>query len=73
MSSDTMGRAQLVVLLAILDSLKFAQAPQQPQPAQAPPVDQGKIAMARAKEAGDKLRAETEISKAKIATFSPSN
>lgn len=33
-SSDTMGRAQLVVLLAILDSLKPAQAPQQPQPAQ---------------------------------------
>ena len=34
-SSDTMGRAQLVVLLAILDSFKPAQAPPQPQPAQA--------------------------------------
>lgn len=37
-----------------------------PMPPQAPPVDQGKIAMAEAKKIGDQLRAKTEIDKAAL-------
>ena len=37
-----------------------------PMPPQAPPVDQGKLAMAQAKTQGDQLRAQTEIQKAQL-------
>lgn len=37
-----------------------------PMPPQAPPVDQGKLAMAEAKKIGDQLRAKTEIDKAAL-------